>query len=798
MKTLSIAIRRLARVPGFAIATVLTVALAVGTNGIIFSAVRGLLIRPLPLWQADRVVWVYGADIAQGDADRSAVYDREANALRRQRHLFEAVAVIGDRSFVRHVGAQRMRWRGLWVTPSLLDVLHVQPAAGRAITIHDARSRSAVMMISYERWTRDLGGDPSVIGQPLRFIDNKTFTVVGVLPPALEFPQGRPPRAGNGAGYRPGVQDFWILGQQGDELPGGTVVARLQPAVPPARASAEAAAIPAAVADTNDAAANRRRLDVVPMRAQALGLLDPGLRLAQGCAALMLLLAAANLTNLSLIRLRARRRELAILSAVGAPRSAIARAVVAETTILSAAGGMMGLGLAASARGILRALSAGGAPMLERVEIDWMVALFTLAATVIVALLVSLVPAIAATRTDPRAAMAGGGWGHAGDARGGSVRAAFVISQVAIAMLLSIGAGLIARSFTRLMAEDTGYQPAGVITADIEIYDHPKSAQYYRDLHRTLLATPGVEAVGLIHATPLTSTWRFGDRFEVVGRSYPPEGAPRVAGSFVAFDYFAAMRIPILAGRAFTAEEYMDWRSSALIINESAARRFFPEQDPIGQRVHIGKVRTIVGVVKDSRDVRLDAPAEPTWYQPVFGKGNQLIVRTSGDEAAAVAAIRRVLLASDPNLVIESIGPFRDVIASTVTERRMAMRLLAALAGLAVFLASVGLYGVMSFSVKQRMKELGVRSALGASPAALRALVLRSGLRLSLIGLSIGLLLALASTRVLRGLLYHVSPTEPSTILQMAALLFVVSLLACGVPAWGASRVSAAVAMRSE
>ena len=671
MKPVRVSVRRLTRAPGFAVASVVTVALAVGANSVILSAVRGLLVKSLPVAHADRLVWVYGVEAGASDASRAAVYDREAMALDRARHLFASVAVIGDRSFVRQVGAQRMRWRGIWVTPSLFDVLDVQPLAGRAMTIHDARARIPLMLVSHERWLRDLGGDPSIIGKPLHFIDNKTFIVVGILPPGLEFPFGRPPRAGNGSGYRPGVQDFWLLGQQGDALPGGSVIARLQPDVKASRAVAETAAIPSQLPDADKDTRTRRLLEVVPMRAQALGLIGPGLRLAQGCALLMLLLAGANLANLTLIRLCARQREFAILSAVGASRSAIARAAVAETAILAALGGGMGLGLGVSARSVLRALSDNGIPMLERIEIDWVVAAFTLAATAAIALFVSLVPAVAAARIDPRAVMVSGGWGHTGDPWRHRLGAALVVSQVTIAVALSIGAGLLARSFSRLMNEDTGYQPADVITAEIEIYDHPKPTEYYRDLHRRLLATPGVEAAGLIHAAPLTSKWSFGDRFTVVGRSYPPEGAPRAAGSFVAFDYFSAMRIPILAGRAFAPDEYMKGRSSALIINDAAAKRFFPGQSALGQQVDIGGVRTIVGVVQDSRDVRLDRPAVPTWYQPIFGKGNQLIVRVHGDEAAMVAAIRRVLLESDPNLVIESIGPFREIIASTVVERRM-------------------------------------------------------------------------------------------------------------------------------
>jgi len=798
MTELRLVVRRLWSAPAFAVTAVMTVAVAIGVNSMIFSAVRGLLVHPLPFRDAEQLVWIYGRN-QSADATREKPTELEVNAIAKEAASFEAVAVIGDRAFVRPEGDARVRWSGLWVTPSLFSVLGVRPALGRALHAGDTRGGTPVMMLGYERWQRDFGGDPSVVGRVVHFIDNHQFTVVGILPRGLEFPFGPMPPSGNGSGFAIGVQDFWIVGQEGDVLPGGAALARLKPTATVALARTEAATISGRLAGADPATQANRALELVSLRDQALGLVRPGLGLAQGFAVLMLLLACANLTNLMLLRATAREREFGVRAALGASHRAIAWSVIGEVMLLAAVGGGIGLGLATLARGALQLVAAGSIPMLEYVTVDWSVATFTLGVTGLVAMLVAVIPAALVVRGNLHRTLLSGGRTHTTDRRRARLRGGLVISQVALALVLSVGAALVVESFSRLMAVDTGYDPTGVIAADVSLYDHPQGHEFYRQLHARLRAIPGIEAVGMIQSTPLTGKWTFKDPFPIVGRPGDPNAAPPVSGAFVAFDYFAAMSTPVVHGRAFTEAEYMAPNAPALIINESAARRFFPNQDPLGESVFLAsKPRRIVGVVKDMRDVRLDVPAEPQWYQPMFGDGTQLIVRTSGRASDMIPTLRRELAASQSRLVINSIDALEDIMATTVVERRMAMRLLAALAAMALVLASIGLYGVLSFNVARREREFGVRSALGATRGSLLTLVLRDGVRLALVGVALGMFLALWLTGALRGLLFEVSPTEPRTFSIIAGVLVLVATAASLVPAWRAARVDPVRALRAD
>ena len=793
------AARRLTSAAGFTTTAVLTLAIAVGANGMIFSAVRALLDRPLPFHDGDRIVWIQGRSGGPG-AVRLTLTHAETNAMAAGTTAYEAVAVIGDRAFIRErADGRRERWHGLWVTPSLFDVLRIIPAVGRPITREDARSGDRVMMIGHERWQRDLGGDTTIVGRPIHFYDGHTYTVAGILPPRLEFPLGRLPQSGNGSGFVTGIQDFWILGQEGSELPDGMTIARLADGVTPASANTEARVVSRRLIADGLASDSARTMAVISMRDQALGLVRPGLRLAQAFALLLVLLACANLSNLVLLRAHAREQELAIHIALGAGWRALAGGILAEVALLAAAGGTVGLSLAALAQRVVRLLATGPVPMLERVTLDWAVVLFTLGTTSLIALVAAAIPATIVATSNLHGSLVAGGRGHTMSRRQTRLRSTLVASQVALALVLSVGAALIATSFARLMSVDAGYDPRGVVTAEVEIFDHPDPAGFYRDLHQSLRAIPGVEAVGLVHSTPLTGKWTFADPFVIVGRTVGPEHAPHVAGAFIAFDYFAAMKTPILRGRPFTRAEDLHGNAPVLIINESAARRFFPDRDPLGESVVLaGSARRIVGVVKDMRDVRLDAPAEPQWYQPLFGSGTELIVRVSSDARASVPALRRQLLATDSRFVINRIEALEDIVATTVAERSMAMRLLSVLAAIALTMSAIGLSGVLAFDVGRRRREFGVRSALGAQRRALLALVVREGLRMAMIGIVAGTALALALARGLERLLFEVSPTEPVVLVAIAGLLALVAGAASAVPGWRAASVDPALALRAE
>jgi len=786
--------RRVRRAKGFALAIVASVAIAIGSNATIYAAVRGLLVGALPVADVDRLVWLTSQKAHQ--AEGTGLLDWEAQAVAQRRDVFASVAVIGDRSLVRRTGQRRERWHGLWVTPELVRVLQIKPAIGRAFTASDVDAGAPVMMVSHERWRNDLAGDSTVVGRVIAFIDDKSFLVIGVLPPGLEFPFGKAPRSGDGAGYRTGVQDFWFLGQVQSALPGGTTIARLAQGVTFDRATTAALSV---AAHGPVAADSQRVIRVTSVRDQALGIAAPGLRLAQAFAALMLLLASANLANLLLLRLRARYSELAVLAALGGSRAAVTRMIVIEMMILVGAGSVAGCILAAFASRAFHVLSGGALPLLRLVRMSWSVALYGVGWTAIVALIAAVVPAVLVSRQPLALAMTIGGRSQTDDARMRRFRAALVVTQIALAFVLSIGAALITTGFARLAGVDTGYVPRDVISADIEVFDHPDVPGYYRRLDRELRAIPGVAAVGLIHSTPLTGKWTFASTFVIPGRSYPPGGVPLVAGSFVAFDYFGAMRIPIIAGRTFSDAEFLGGKATVIVINESTAKKFFPGESPLDRTVILNDhPRRIVGIVKDTRDVRLDAPAEPLWYEPVFGSGTQLIVRGTRPAAELIPEVRRVLLASDRGLVIERLGPFEDIVAGTLTDRRLAMRLVTILACLSTAVCLVGLYGVLAFAVRQRRREFGVRTALGATPRTLLGTVVREGVALAVPGLAIGIGASLATTRVIGGLLYDVRPTDPATFARITALFLLTVVAASLFPGIAAMRTDPATALRDE
>jgi putative ABC transport system permease protein len=793
---LRFAARRLRAAPAFAFGAILTIGLAIGANASVFSMVRGLLDHPLPLADAERVAWVYARTNADPNA-REKLGGDEVTSLVRDAASLEAVAVIGDRGFVRVEASERSRWGGIWVTPGIALVLGVAPALGRMIAAEDVGTSGRVMMIGYSRWMRDFGGDSSIIGRAIHFDDNHVFTVIGVLPRGLEFPFARQPQSGNGSGFAIGEQDFWIPGHEAGGLPGGAVVVRVRRGVAMATARAEVATIASRFA-ADSSSGPGREFELVSVRDQALGLVRPGLRLAQAFAVLMLILACANLTNLVLVRASERERELAIRVTLGASALAIARRVVAEVAIVVAVGAALGLVLAAFARDVLRLLAAQSVILIEHVVIDWTVVLFTGLVSILVTVVVALLGSLAPMRGQMHALVLGPGRSQTAGRGHARLRATLVASQVALAVILCVGATLVARSFVRLASVDAGYDPTGVISVDVALDGHPNAAEFYRDLKRRLEALPGVEAVGLIQSTPLTGKWTFRDPFEIVGRSYGREGAPAVWGSFVAFDYFRAMRIPLIAGRVFTEAESLNGNAPVVVINESAARRFFPGRSPLGEAAMLaGAPRRIVGVVKDTRDRRLDAPTEPQWYQPLLFAGTEMMIRVASDPAASVPMIRREL-AADSRLTVARVDVFEDIVAGTIIERRMAMRLLATLAALALGMAAVGLYGVLSYAVAQRRRELGVRSALGADRLSLIALVLQEGVGLALIGVAIGVAFSLPATSVLRRLLFEISPTDPVSIAGIAMLLMVVAAVASAIPAWRAAAVHPATTLRSE
>jgi putative ABC transport system permease protein len=724
-------------------------------------------------------VWIDTHD-PQGQPSAEGLAAEDTSALARL-GAFDAVANIGAKRLIRSDGLRRDEWKGLWVSSDLARALGVTPVAGRAFGAADMPlAQAPAAMLGYERWQRDFGGDPAVVGRVLHFSDNKSVTVIGVLPRGLEFPLGRAPGAGTGVEFAIGVQDFWVLGQdRPDGHPGGITIARLAPAATMASAAAEAAA----------AAPPGRSFAVVPFRDHALGLFAPALPLLQAFAALVLLIACANLGSLLLARAANARHEFAVRAALGAKRADLLRILLAESVLLSAGGAAAGLVLARLGQWLLAGAVPDHVALADRVAIDGAVLMFTAGLGIAAAIVFTFLPAGLARRA-PIGALLDRGRGQTAGRAQARLLNALVASQVAIALVLLTGAALLVQSLWRLLSVDAGYDRGRVIAADILLYEPMREVQpFFLRLHARLRALPGVEAVGAIQSTPLTGKWTFRERV----------GGVDMPGSFVALDYFEAMGIALVEGRTFTPREFTVPEAPAIVINDVAARLLFPGESAIGRRIPLfGQPREIVGVVKGTRDVRLETPAEPQWYQPFLFGDSQLLVRTAGDPAASVAMLRRELLASDPRLIVKRVEPLDAIVRASVFERRVATMLLSIFAGLALTLALVGIYGVTAFTTAQRRREFGVRAALGARRRDLVALVLRRALVTAAAGIAAGIAASVPLTAALRSLMFEIAAGDPRTTIAAALALVAAAAAACALPAWRAGSVDPSITLRVE
>ena len=797
---LRLALRRLRAAPGFTFAAALTLALGIGANALTFSAIRGLLVKPLPFPDADDLVWVQGADPARALSAQPVDGD-EVGMLASGMRSAEGIGVIGTRMLIRAAAQRREEWRGLWVTANALPLLKMSPALGRTFTaadVHDASTRPA--MIGYERWQRDFGGDPAIVGRVVHFEDNKAITVIGVLPRGLEFPFGRAPGAGTGSEFLAGQQDFWTLGQtRTDEYPGGVAFVRLRGGVSIESAQAEAETVIARLPRPRSSDATRT-VRLIAFRDHALGVLRPALPLLEGFAALVLLIACANLANLVLARAVKGRGELAVRTALGASTRNLISIALAETLIVCAAGAGAGLLIAAAGRSLLVKFAAGQIGVIEAVRIDPGTVLFATLIAAVAAGAFALLPLTVVREAPALAMLDRGARGHTLGRRQRRTFSVLVVVQVAVTLVLLNAAALVFRSLSRLVSVDTGYQAASVIAADILLFEPPAVfVPYFQRLHERLKALPGVEAVGLVQSTPLTGKWTFRERLALPGAPTDPRNTLEIAGTFVAFDYFSAMGIPILAGRDFSPREYLSGDLRSLIVNDVAARLFFPGEMAIGRSLVLnGETRAIVGVVKGTRDVRLETAAEPQFYQPAFTGGSQVIVRTSADPAAFSNELRRELAASDPRVIVKRVEPLTRIGEASIFERRLAARLLIAFGGLALALAIVGLYGVLNFTTVQRHREIGIRAALGARPADLVRLVMRQGLGMTAIGIAAGLIVTAAVTAWLDALLFGVTPWDAWTLAGGVVSLSIAAAAASMISALRSGNVDPAIALRAE
>lgn len=810
MNDLRFAFRQLLKNPGFTAVAVLTLALGIGANTVVFSVAKAVLFRPLGFEEADRLMWLRLKNRQSGAIEERLSW-RDMDDIRENTRSFEAVGTFGSGSQIWEHEGQVERRPSLHVTAGLPDILRIRPALGRTFLPEEAvAAAQPVVMISHALWQQRFGGTPDVLGQTVR-LEGQSHTIVGVLPAGLEFPLERAPTLGTGSILTADAKSFWRPMPQpdGSDLTSRSArmflpVARLKPGATEASARAELAALGQRLAADHPETNRNWGFDLVSFRDQILGQTRKGIPLLALAVGAVLLICCVNLANLLLARGVTRQRELAVRVALGAGRSRIVRAQLVESVLLALLGGGLGILLAQGALHGVRGLASTSVPFIREAAVDGTALAFTVGLSLLTAMVFGLLPALRQSRIEPVESLRGG----ARMTVGLQIRAwqrGLLAGQIAVVLVLLASAGLLLESFRRLVGQDLGYQPRSVVTMDLESWGFDTNGdvcRMYRALRARLAAVPGVEAVGTVSSAPLTGKWTFDEKAQIAGEFVPEADRPVLAATFVAFDYFQAMGIPLLEGRLFRDGELNDdGYGQIVVLNESAANTLFPGRSAVGGRFTVGsnpgRVLEVIGVVKDTRDVRLEARPQPRFYwQYAFG-GAQVVVRSAAPAGAVIPQLRDIARQMDARVAVQDIREMSAIVAGTVSERRFLMTLLAAYALVALGIAVVGIFGVVAYQVAQRTDEFGLRLALGSSPAGVMRLVLGQALRVVATGVLIGLLLSLAAGRLLTSQLFGLSPHDPWLLGGVSLLTLGAALLASALPARRATRVDPMAALRS-
>jgi putative ABC transport system permease protein len=798
--------RMLAKNPGFTLIAVITLALGVGANAAIFSVVRSVLIRPLPFAQPDRLMqarYLEQPGIPQGD-HLSWIARLDLVDWRTRSRSFERVGGYWYDSLVLPGEGAPEFIRGASVTQDLLPMLGVQPALGRYFLPGEGKAGGErLIILSDELWRRRFGADPGIVGRTIRSID-RTYIAVGVMPPGFNFPL----RQQREVVRFPLQMGFWTLSDDDLSKEGRdgqyNAILRLKPGVGAERAQAELETLFAQSVRDNPQGRDKTMIGVrlISLKDQTIGGAATALPILLGAVGLVVLIVCANIANLLLARADGRRKEMAIRQSLGASRFRLVRQALTESLLLALAGGGAGALLAVWSLGLLLKLGPHYIPRLGESRIDALTLLFTLALTAVAGLLFGALPAWRSARVDLNETLKQAA-GRAGSRRN-SMRAPgnlLVTIEIALALALTLGAGLMLNSFARLMRVDQGLRVKGVTAAVI-----PAGAAFLRRVIERLEATPGVEAAGSSNGLPMTEHGHVDFHLKIEGR---PQTAPDDLSTFtrvhvVSADYLRAFGVPLLRGRLISANDTAA-ATPVAVINETAAQRFWNGADPVDKRIGLsyglGVWRQVVGVVKSTRHLGLDRAPEPEVYIPVEQEPfpqTLLFVRSSLSKAEIARGIRQAVAAVDRNQPIQIITPMDDLLADSVSTRRFTTLLLGGFSALGLMLAMMGVYGVVSYAVARRTPEIGVRIALGAQSRDVLRMILAQGLKPVAIGSVAGLIASLALGRVLSSLLYGVTATDPATFAVVVLLLSLAALLACWLPARRATKVDPIVALRRE
>jgi predicted permease len=810
--------RGLAKSPGFTAVALLSLAIGISANTAIFSIVNTLLLRPLPYKDATRLVILWnrspGLGITEDWFSTAQYFD-----IKTQHHGFEDVAIaIGGNENLTGDGAPE-RVGTIHVSSNLLPMLGVEPARGRLfVSSEDVKGSAGTAILGYGMWVGRCGSDPHVIGKSLT-INGKTYEVIGVLPRSFSLPREVLPTLG-------GAEQAEILlplplapdAAQNRDHEDYNIIGKLKKGVTLQQAQAEMDTITAGL--RRDHPANYPpngglTFGIVPLSEQVVGDSRGALFVLLFAVTFVLLIACANVANLQLSRALARQKEIAVRMAIGASPMRIARQLLTESVLLSLCGGALGVLLALASLKWVRILGPGSVPRLDDISIDGPVLLFTLLISLVSGTIFGLAPASRVSHIDMNSALKAGGRGDAGAGamwgRGKSLRKSLVVSELALSVLLLIGATLLIRSFANLQNVSPGFNPKNVLTLELTMTGNRYRQEQtvlstYKQIMEQLARLPGVQYVGAITSLPLSQMFAWGP-ITVEGRTPPPgENFINADIRVTAGNYFQAMQIPLREGRFFNES---DTKTSPPvgIVDEYMATELWPGQSALGKRVHNGGITdkdpwiTVVAVVGRIKQYTLDSDSRIAIYYPqtqFVTKELNVVVRSSGDPAALYSAAHKEIQSVDGDLPIFHVVTMEQRVQESLARRRFAMLLLSLFAGLAVALAMIGIYGVISYVVNQGTREIGIRLALGASPRAILRLVIGRGMALAIPGVLIGLLGSLAFTRMMRGLLFGVSPIDPLTFVAIPVLLVMVALLASYIPAQRATRVDPTVSLHSE
>src|SRR5580704_15292167 len=792
--------RTLIKTPLFALIAIATLALGIGASTAIFSVVNSVLLRPLPFAQPDRLVQVWETDFKMG-ADRNVVNPVNFLDWTEQNHSFSGMAaVIGDSTKL-GLGQEPLQVPAILVSPQFFSVLGVAPALGSGFADTDGKEGADInVVLSYEFWQQQFGGDPSVIGRHIQN-NERPATIVGVMPRGFALPSLR------GSVFLAYAIDR--SARFADEGRYMTVVARLKPGVTLAQANEDMQRVVEYTVKTRPNFNTDWGAVVLPMLQDATRDVQQPLLLMLGAVGFVLLIACANVANLLLMRGAGRERELAVRVALGATRGRVVSQLLAESFVLAIVGTLGGLAIAQWGLGALLTLIPEAAPLprMNSVRIDATVFLFALGLTFCTTLLFGLLPALRLSRIDLLEALKQGTsrTGVGGNRR---VRQSLMVAEIALALMLSVGAGLLLRSFQRLTSVNLGFRTDNLVTMRVFVRDNvdkiPDRARYLDGLVDAVRGVHGVEAAGFTHFLPLT------DRVSGSCFALAPElpknmaDAPDAQFLVVSSQYFDAMQTPFLAGRDFNGHDTIEMPTS-VIVNQAFVRKFFNGKDVVGQQVSVcwgvKNPGRIVGVVGDARQTRLKDDPKPTIFlanSQAGAYGVTLVIRTAGDPGQVVQPVETAIHEYDPQQAISEVQTMDHVFADSASDARFQLVLLFIFAGLAIVLAMIGVYGVVSYSVTQRTPEIGVRMAMGAGTSEIARMVLREALLLAGLAVAMGLGGAFAVTRVMGSVLYETAPTDPATLAIAAIGILVVVAAAALVPARRATQVDPLVAFRYE